>query len=70
MKNETNPLQMGMRDGLLRQVAALEEEIGYSTPTLTTEPTTAWLRRWWRIRGRHCPHCGIVNQNVAGEEGG
>lgn len=54
------------RDALLAQVAACERILGLSD-NAAIEPTTSWLRRWWRLRGRRCPHCGCIGENQVGD---
>ena len=46
----------GRRDGLLRELAAVEKEMGLGTKE---KPTTAQIRDWWRKRARKCPRCGV-----------
>jgi len=46
----------GRRDGLLRELAAVEKEMGLGTED---KPTTAQIRAAWKGRARECPRCGL-----------
>ena len=46
----------GRRDGLLRELAAVEKEMGLGKKE---KPTTAQIRAAWRGRARKCPQCGL-----------